>query len=72
MMNEKQSEKIIARREFAILHKDDRLIEFDSTSINKNQQSHEIKIIEELFAPFENLEDVSTTRESSKHVSHIY
>ena len=72
MINEKQNRKLIVRREFAILIKNNLTTKFDSTSININQQNSKIKNIERIYAFFKNLEMTSTMKKSSRYISHIY
>ena len=72
MTNEKQSRKSIARREFATLIKNTLTIKIDFTNIDTSQTSHEVRESEKLHAFFEILENVSTSKETTRHVSYIY
>ena len=72
MTNEKQSRESTARRELAVSSKDISVAEIDFTDISTNQQSHRVRVTEELDAPSEILENVDTMRESPRHVPHIY
>ena len=72
MTNEKQSRKSIARKKFATLIKNILTIKIDFTNIDTSQTSHEVRESEKFHAFFEILENVSTSRETTRHVSHIY
>ena len=72
MTNEKQSRESIARRELAASSKNTSITEIDFTDISTSQQSHRMRVTEELDASSEILENVNTMRKSSRHVSHIY
>ena len=72
MTNEKQSRKSIARKEFATLIKNILTTKIDFINIDTSQTSHEMRESEKFHAFFEILENVSTSKETTRHVSHIY
>ena len=72
MTNEKQSRKSFAKKEFATLIKNILTTKIDFTNIDTNQTSHEMRKSEKFHTSFEILENVSTSKETTKHVSHIY
>ena len=71
-MNKKQNRKSIAIREIAILIKNMKNNQFDSTITRENQQKHEIKIKKKIHEFFENLDILKNANQSQKHVLHIY
>ena len=72
MTNKKQSRKSIARKEFATLIKNTLTTKIDFINIETSQTNHEVRESEKLHAFFEILENVSTSKETTRHVSHIY
>ena len=56
MINEKQNLKKIAKRELATSNKNDSITKFDSTDIELNQTSHEVRISEKSHVFFEILD----------------
>jgi len=62
---------LIANNEFAFSQKND-LIKFDSTSINKDQLNHKVKVNEENCEFSKSSKLFNITRESLKHILRIY
>ena len=65
MINEKLNLEKIVKRELAFSTKNEQR-KFDFTNIDKNQQNHEMKEIEENHAFFENFELLIKTKKQSR------